>query len=182
MESQSSNSETDSLLVKNKSDKKFDDADSYSNNRKYEEELSNLLDEAIWKKTHTLHMLFAGMIWFSQGVLITVDSLSFSAIQQTFKLKDVQLGYYNAALAMGILIGCLPSSMADSLGRRKVFLTYIFGEAVLACLQGIAGTYGQLLLLRLFLGISAAGVWLLTPTIIAESLPKKDRGFYLLLY
>ena len=176
MANTNSNLETDSLLMKN------DKIKSKKNTRDDETQLSEFLDNTKWKKTHTLHMLFAGMIWFSQGVLITVDSLSFSAIQKVFKLKDVQLGYYNAALAIGILIGCLPTSMADSIGRRRVFLMYIFAESLFGCLQGFCVTYGQLLLLRIFLGMSAAGVWLLTPTIIAESLPKKNRGFYLLLY
>ena len=143
MANTNSNLETDSLLMKN-------DKTKSKNTRDAETQLSEFLDNTKWKKTHTLHMLFAGMIWFSQGVLITVDSLSFSAIQKAFKLKDVQLGYYNAALAIGILIGCLPTSMADSIGRRRVFLMYIFAESLFGCLQGFCVTYGQLLLLRIF--------------------------------
>eukprot|EP00944_MAST-04C_sp_MAST-4C-sp1_P013731 g13731.t1 len=164
--------ETDSLLEKEVG----------RENREHEKVLSRFLDEAKWKATHTLHFAFAAMVWFSQGVLITVDSLSFSAIQRSFKLKDVELGYYNAALAVGILIGCMPTSLADSMGRRPVFMAYVFAASVVACLQGIASTYVQLLLLRVLLGISIAGVWLITPTVIAESLPVKNRGFYLLLY
>ena len=164
--------ETDSLLEKEVG----------LENGEHEKALAKFLDDTKWKATHTLHFAFAATVWFSQGVLITVDSLSFSAIQKSFKLKDVELGYYNAALAIGILVGCMPTSLADSMGRRPVFLAYIFGTSIVACLQGIAGTYGQLLLLRVFLGICVAGVWLITPTIIAESLPTKNRGFYLLLY
>ena len=101
--------ETDSLLEKEVG----------RENREHEKVLSRFLDEAKWKATHTLHFAFAAMVWFSQGVLITVDSLSFSAIQRSFKLKDVELGYYNAALAVGILIGCMPTSLADSMGRMR---------------------------------------------------------------
>ena len=163
MANTNSNLETDSLLMKNDKIKKSKNTRCRTN--------IEFLDNTNGKKTRTLHMLFAGMIWFSQGVLITVDSLSFSAIQKAFKLKDVQLGYYNAALAIGILIGCLPTSM-DSIGRRRVFLMYIFAESLFGCLQGFCVTW-TIIIAANFLGMSATGVWLLTPTIIAESLPKK---------
>ena len=81
MANTNSNLETDSLLMKN-------DKTKSKNTRDDETQLSEFLDNTKWKKTHTLHMLFAGMIWFSQGVLITVDSLSFS----TTGSKTVVLG------------------------------------------------------------------------------------------
>ena len=44
---------------------------------------------------------------------------------RSFKLKDVELGYYNAALAVGILIGCMPTSLADSWAADLSF-AYVF--------------------------------------------------------
>ena len=132
--------ETDSLLEKEVG----------RENREHEKVLSRFLDEAKWKATHTLHFAFAAWCGFLRGFDHSGFAV-FSAIQKSFKLKDVELGYYNAALAVGILIGCMPTSLADSMGRRPVFMAYVFAASVVACLQGIASTYLQLLLLRLLL-------------------------------
>jgi MFS family permease len=49
-------------------------------------------------------------------------------------------------------------------------------------MQSFVTTFNQLLALRFLLGISVAGVWLITPTFLAEIMPVHNRGLYVVMY
>ena len=88
------------------------------------EVLAEALDGAALSAFHRVAFFFSAFVWFSQGTLITVDSLCFSAIKKEFKLSDPQLAAYNYNLGAGIFVGALLSSASDVFGRRSVFLAF----------------------------------------------------------
>jgi MFS family permease len=150
--------------------------------QKHEELMSRALDQSEIRGFHRKLFLFSIFVWFCQGCLMTVDGLILTAVKKEFGVTDVVLGAYNYNLGIGLFFGCFMTAVSDVHGRRKTFIAFSVAVAVCASCQSIPRTFLQLLCLRVLLGVSMSGVWLTTPVLLAEALPVRNRGAYLLLY
>lgn len=106
-----------------------------------------------------------------------------------FAVKEIQISYENANLALAILTlvtvaSSLPlGKLADRLDNPKL-LTTSLAVFAMVCLLGYWGAYslGSIMLLTVFLGASFAGMLVLPMALLLKACPLQGEGTYSGLY
>ena len=91
--------------------------------------------------------------------------------------SPVEAGLIGASSLIGILLGApLTGWLTGRTGRRPLFLLAVALVVVLAAAQPLARDAGQLVVLRLLLGLALGADFALGPPLLAEFLPADRRG------
>lgn len=135
-----------------------------------------------------------GYSWYVVGVLCIAYTLSFidrqilaflvGPIRADFDIDDFQfsiihgLGFVVFYTIMGIPLGRL----ADSRNRRSIIGVGIAAWSAMTAACGLAGSYVQLLLARIGVGVGEAALSPAAYSIISDSFPKEKRALPTSLY
>lgn len=121
-----------------------------------------------------------GLVWAGDAMEIIGIGFIIPAIMATFAIGKAQAGLVGSLFFAGMFAGAWGFGvLADRLGRRRVFLITIALNAVFALASAFAPNFGVLLLLRFLNGVAVGGTLPVDYAILAEYLPRRERGRFL---
>jgi len=123
-----------------------------------------------------------GLVWAADAMEIIAIGFVIPSIIATFGVAPAEAGLVGSIFFAGMLVGAWGfGALADRFGRRRVFLVTIILNAVFALLSALAPSFWSLLLLRFVTGAAVGGTLPVDYAIMAEYLPKRERGRFLVL-
>ncbi|PZU06749.1 MFS transporter [Sphingomonas sp.] len=98
-------------------------------------------------------------------------------LNSQFALTPSQTGLLGAAAFFGAAVGLLGAgSIADRIGRRRIFVHNFWLFAVLALISAFITGFGQLFVIRFLLGVAIGADIAISIPFLAEIAPRKSRG------
>lgn len=117
------------------------------------------------------------MVTFLVVVDISAVNVAFPSIRDDFQVSDTQLSWvvsgYNIAVGAFLLVS---GRLADSMGRRKVFLPGVFLFGLGSMLSGLAPSAGALIAARLIQGLGGAVVSAAGFAVMLPGFPPRKRS------
>lgn len=123
-----------------------------------------------------------GLVWAADAMQVLAVGFTGAAIAKTFGLTVPQALQTGTLFFLGMLIGAAVfGRLADKYGRRRVLLITVACDAVFGLLSAFAPNFGMLLALRFMTGIAVGGTLPVDYAMMAEFLPAKNRGRWLVM-
>ncbi|WP_432044598.1 MFS transporter [Streptomyces asiaticus] len=114
---------------------------------------------------------------FSDGFILGIIGIVIASAGDTLGLTPLWTGALGAATLTGLFVGAIAvGPVADRIGRRSVFGWDMLFFAILSLLQFFVQTPGQLLILRLLLGLVLGADYVVSKSLVTEHSPRKFRG------
>jgi MFS family permease len=126
-------------------------------------------------------------IWLLAGLGILLDGFDFfiigvanPLIAEHFDTSDAVKGLVSSAAIVGAIVGAgLLGPIADRVGRRRIFKLDLVLFAIFSILCMVAWSVWALIAFRFVLGIAIGLDYPIAASYLAEILPSKDRGRWL---
>jgi len=123
-----------------------------------------------------------GLVWAADAMQVLAVGFTGAAIAKTFGLTVPQALQTGTLFFLGMLIGAAVfGRLADKYGRRRVLLVTVACDAVFGLLSAFAPNFGVLLALRFMTGVAVGGTLPVDYAMMAEFLPAKNRGRWLVM-
>ncbi|WP_439495047.1 MFS transporter [Bosea sp. (in: a-proteobacteria)] len=123
-----------------------------------------------------------GLVWAADAMQVLAVGFTAASIAATFGLSVPQALQTGTLFFLGMLIGAaLFGRLADRYGRRRVLLITVACDAVFGLLSVFAPSFGVLLALRFLTGMAVGGTLPVDYAMMAEFLPPKNRGRWLVM-
>ena len=123
-----------------------------------------------------------GLVWAADAMQVLSIGFSAPSIAATFGRTVPQALQTGTLFFVGMLVGAFAfGRLADRIGRRPVLMTAIVIDAAFGITSAFSGSFGMLLALRLLAGIGVGGTLPVDYTLMAEFLPARRRGHWLVL-
>jgi len=121
-----------------------------------------------------------GLVWTADAMQVIAVGFSAASIAATFDLTIPQALQTGTLFFLGMFLGAAGfGRLADRIGRRKVLLITVACDAVFGILSVFAPSFSILLALRFLTGIAVGGTLPVDYAMMAEFLPPKNRGRWL---
>lgn len=122
-----------------------------------------------------LGVLFLGTLLAALDIAVVGPALP--ALRETFALSERAVAWTFTAFVLANLAG-LPvmASLADRVGRRRVYLTDIAVFAAGTVVVVLAPSFGVLLAGRVVQGLGASGIFPVASAVIGDAYPPETRG------
>ncbi len=121
-----------------------------------------------------------GLVWTADAMQVLAVGFTAASIAATFGLTVPQALQTGTLFFLGMLIGAYGfGRLADKVGRRRVLILTVACDAVFGVLSIFAPSFEILLVLRFLTGIAVGGTLPVDYAMIAEFLPAKSRGRWL---
>lgn len=121
-----------------------------------------------------------GLVWAADAMEIIAIGFVIPSVIATFAVGPAAAGLVGSLFFAGMFLGAWGfGALADRVGRRKVFLATIALNAVFALLSAIAPNFATLLVFRFVTGAAVGGTLPVDYAIMAEYLPRRQRGPFL---
>lgn len=121
-----------------------------------------------------------GLVWTADAMQVIAIGFTAASIAKSFDLTVPQALQTGTLFFLGMFVGAsLFGRIADRIGRRKVLLLTVACEALFGLLSVFAPSFGALLVLRFLTGIGVGGTLPVDYAMMAEFLPPKNRGRWL---
>jgi putative MFS transporter len=135
------------------------------------------LDHLPVSRFHWRLLLLSGLGWMFDGMDTILLSLVLPALALDWQLSTVEVGFIGTIDRFGALCGAaLAGLLADRYGRRTLFqaslLVYSLGSGALA----LTAHLPSFLFVRFLVGLGLGGELPVVATLIAESVPARERG------
>ena len=145
--------------------------------------VEKLMDVIPYGRLH-YHLLFTmTFVHGCFGFLFTSDAIGLSTLQNVYSMTDIESGGLVSAIAVGIAVmSPVAGLLSDSVGRKKIILFGILLAFLVSAMKPFVATVQWQMTLRVIQGAACACVWVPTPVMIAEEMPKQVRGPLTLLY
>lgn len=123
-----------------------------------------------------------GLVWAADAMQVLAVGFTAASIAATFDLTVPQALQTGTLFFLGMLLGALGfGRLADRIGRRNVLIVTVSCDAVFGILSIFAPDFMTLLLLRFLTGVAVGGTLPVDYAMMAEFLPAKNRGRWLVL-
>ena len=121
-----------------------------------------------------------GLVWAGDAMEVIGIGFILPSVIATFGVSGAQAGLVGSLFFAGMLFGAWGfGALADRVGRRTVFLVTIALNATFALMSAVAPSFGLLLVFRFVNGLAVGGALPVDYAIMAEYLPKRERGRFL---
>ena len=133
-------------------------------------------------KFHWRLLLVMCLGWAFDSMDTGIISFVLPKLMATWKLSTTQVGFIGSMGLVGMALGAmLAGSVADKIGRKKVFAAtlVIYSLGTGAC--GLSWNYESLLFFRFIVGFGLGGQLPVAVTLMSEYAPTKDRGRLIVL-
>jgi MFS family permease len=137
------------------------------------------LDRLPWSAWHWRVVIALGVSWLLDGLEVTVVGSLGPALQRTdtLGLSAGEIGWAASAYIGGAVIGALVfGRLADSLGRKKMFLVTLVVYLVATVLTAASFNLWSFALCRFFTGFGIGGEYAAINSAIDELIPARVRG------
>ncbi|MEM3504229.1 MAG: MFS transporter [Nitrososphaeria archaeon] len=145
--------------------------------RSIKTDLTARLDRIPWYSWHSyiFAILFAGVIL--EGFSISLGGATLGALERQFNLTVFEAVVLTPLYLVGALIGAFSlGTLADYIGRRKVFIMTVIIVIIGSVIVALAFNYGSLVFGRIITAIGAEGEVAVANTALAEFVPSTKRG------
>lgn len=123
-----------------------------------------------------------GLVWAADAMQVLAVGFTVVSISKEFGLSIPGALQTGTLFFLGMLVGAaLFGRLADRHGRRKVLLFTVFCDAVFGILSAGAPDFTSLLVLRFLTGMAVGGTLPVDYAMMAEFLPAKSRGRWLVM-
>ena len=123
-----------------------------------------------------------GLVWAADAMQVLAVGFTAASIAMTFGLTVPQALQTGTLFFLGMLIGAAVfGRLADKYGRRRVLLITVGCDAVFGLLSAFSPNFAILLSLRFLTGIAVGGTLPVDYAMMAEFLPSKNRGRWLVM-
>ncbi|OYR15072.1 MFS transporter [Brucella thiophenivorans] len=123
-----------------------------------------------------------GLVWAADAMQVLAVGFTAASIAMTFGLTVPQALQTGTLFFLGMLIGAAVfGRLADKYGRRRVLLITVGCDAVFGLLSAFSPNFAILLGLRFLTGIAVGGTLPVDYAMMAEFLPSKNRGRWLVM-
>ncbi|MEN3930512.1 MFS transporter [Microvirga sp. W0021] len=121
-----------------------------------------------------------GLVWAADAMQVLAVGFTATSIAATFGLSIPEALQTGTLFFLGMLIGAYGfGKLADKFGRRNILLITVACDAVFGLLSVFAPSFGALLALRFLTGAAVGGTLPVDYAMMAEFLPPKKRGKWL---
>jgi MFS family permease len=142
--------------------------------------LGEALDEAKMTSLHVRFWLLAGLGILLDGFDFFIIGVANPLVAKDFGLDDATKGLVSAAAIVGAIAGAgLLGPLADRIGRRRIFQLDLVLFAGFSVLCVLAWNAWALIAFRFMLGIAIGLDYPIAASYLAEVLPARDRGRWL---
>jgi MFS family permease len=122
-------------------------------------------------------IIAAGLGWMLDAFDVTLFALALPAIRMELGLSPAHGGALGsvallAAAAGGVGFGVF----ADRFGRTRALMLSVVLYSVFTAACGLATTFGQFIVFRIFLGLGMGGEWASGATLVSETWTAEHRG------
>jgi MFS family permease len=122
-------------------------------------------------------IIAAGLGWMLDAFDVTLFALALPAIRLELGLSPAQGGALGsvallAAAAGGVAFGVF----ADRFGRTRALMLSVVLYSVFTAACGLATTFAQFIVFRIFLGLGMGGEWASGATLVSETWTAEHRG------
>ncbi|MDS7597675.1 MFS transporter [Agrobacterium tumefaciens] len=123
-----------------------------------------------------------GLVWTADAMQVLAVGFTAASIAATFGMTVPQALQTGTAFFLGMLIGAAVfGRLADRYGRRRVLIVTVACDAVFGLLSAFSPDFTILLVLRFLTGAAVGGTLPVDYAMMAEFLPAKNRGRWLVL-
>jgi MFS family permease len=137
------------------------------------------LDRLPWSTWHWRVVIALGVSWLLDGLEVTVVGALGPALQrpETLGLTAGEIGWAASAYIGGAVLGALFfGRLADSLGRKRMFLVTLVVYLVATVLTAFSFNLWSFALCRFFTGFGIGGEYAAINSAIDELIPARVRG------
>jgi putative MFS transporter len=121
-----------------------------------------------------------GLVWTADAMQVLAVGFTAASIAATFGLTVPQALQTGTLFFLGMLIGAYGfGRLADKVGRRNVLILTVACDALFGVLSIFAPSFAILLVFRFLTGIAVGGTLPVDYAMMAEFLPAKSRGRWL---
>ncbi|KGK91855.1 major facilitator transporter [Desulfosporosinus sp. HMP52] len=144
--------------------------------------LTERLETLPVSKFHYLLLISAGLGWMFDSMDTGIISFVLPVLMKAWSLSPEQVGTIGSIGLVGMAIGAILSgTIADVIGRKKVFASTLIIYSLATGLCGLSWNYESLLFFRFLVGFGLGGQLPVAVTLVSEFSPAKHRGKFLVL-
>ncbi|MCV7290402.1 MFS transporter [Mycolicibacterium wolinskyi] len=137
----------------------------------------HLIDDAPLTSFHKKLTLFSSGGPFIDGYALSIIGVALITLEPAMSLSATEIGLIGAASLIGIFVGGgVFGYVTDKIGRHLMYIADLIALAVFSVLSAFATEAWQLILLRFLLGVAIGADYPIATSLLAEFLPKKQRG------
>ncbi|MHC9295970.1 MFS transporter [Mycobacterium sp. LTG2003] len=137
----------------------------------------HLIDDAPLTSFHKKLTLFSSGGPFIDGYALSIIGVALITLEPAMNLSATEIGLIGAASLIGIFVGGgVFGYVTDKVGRHLMYIADLIALAVFSVLSAFATEAWQLILLRFLLGVAIGADYPIATSLLAEFLPKKQRG------
>jgi putative MFS transporter len=123
-----------------------------------------------------------GFVWAADAMQVLAVGFTAPSIADSFGLTVPEALQTGTLFFLGMLIGASAfGRLADRFGRRRVLLLTVACDGAFGLLSAFAPSFEALLLLRFLTGAAVGGTLPVDYALMAEFLPRRSRGRWLVL-
>jgi len=121
-----------------------------------------------------------GLVWAADAMQVLAIGFAAPSLATQFGLSIPEAVQAGTALFLGMLAGAWGfGRLADRIGRRRVLIVTVLFDAVFGLASAFSTSFEMLLFLRLLTGIGVGGTLPVDYAMMAEFLPPRQRGRWL---
>ncbi|MGE7368052.1 MFS transporter [Neorhizobium sp. NPDC001467] len=123
-----------------------------------------------------------GLVWTADAMQVLAVGFTAASIATSFGLTVPQALQSGTLFFLGMLIGAaVCGRLADRYGRRRVLIFTVASDAVFGTLAIFSPDFTSLMVLRFLTGFAVGGTLPVDYAMMAEFLPAKNRGRWLVM-
>jgi len=137
-----------------------------------------VLDEAPYSSLHRFIVIVASTGTFTDlYAILALSATTFSILPFLFKGSTTLFALAGSIIFLGALVGTFTFGwLTDLFGRRLILIFDLAIVAILALISAFVATAYEFILIRFLIGVITGGDYAVTLPILAEMLPKRQRG------
>lgn len=144
--------------------------------------VDGVLDEAGAGRFQRRLLGIFGLVWAADAMQVLAVGFTSASIAASFGISVPEALQIGTVFFLGMLIGAgLFGRLADRFGRRRVLLVTVACDALFGLLSVFAPNLVLLFALRFLTGIAVGGTLPVDYAMMAEFLPAKNRGRWLVI-
>lgn len=121
-----------------------------------------------------------GLVWAADAMQVIAVGFAAPSVAATFGLERVTALQIGTVFFLGMFVGAFAfGRLADRIGRKWVLIGTVAMDAVFGLASVMAGDFTWLLILRFLTGVAVGGTLPVDYAMMAEFLPPKNRGRWL---
>ena len=131
---------------------------------------------------HYKLLVVTGLGWLFDSMDTGIISFVLPVLAKEWGLTADQVGWIGSIGLIGMALGAiLAGTVADKLGRKKVFAATVILYSIATGLCAVAWNYESLLIFRFFVGFGLGGELPVAATLMSEYAPSHLRGRFIVL-